>query len=65
MRLVERLSNGAKFEINKTGTHIKYYPGIITNNDGIMFEFDCGLERGISYFLEYILILGLFGKFPL
>lgn len=41
---------------------IKYYPGIITNNDGIEFDFDCGEERSITYFLEYLVILSLFGK---
>lgn len=56
------ISNGAKFEINKLGTSIKYYPGIITNNDGKMFEFNCGPDRNITYYLEYIVLLSLFGK---
>lgn len=62
LRLVERISTGAKIEINKVGTFIKYYPGVLTNNDGVIFEFDCGLQRGISYFLEGILLLCIFGK---
>lgn len=32
------------------------------NNNDIEFEFDCGLERAISYYLEPIMILSLFGK---
>ena len=62
LRLIERISNGVKIDINKTGTVIKYYPGIITNNEGMPIEFDCGYERSISYFLEYLLIISLFGK---
>ncbi|KAL4472902.1 hypothetical protein ABPG72_007779 [Tetrahymena utriculariae] len=62
LRLVERISSGAKFQISKNGTAIKYYPGIITNNEGIDFEFDCGEERCITYFLEPLTILALFGK---
>lgn len=41
---------------------MKYYPGIITNNEEKEIVFDCGNERGITYFLEPILILALFGK---
>lgn len=62
LRLVERISSGASFQISKNGTGIKYYPGIITNNEGVEFSFDCGKERSISYFLEALLPLSLFGK---
>lgn len=62
LRLVERISSGAKFTISKNGTAIKYYPGIITNNEGVEFEYDCGEERAISYFLEPLIVLALFGK---
>lgn len=62
MRLIEKISNGAKFEIGKSGTSVKYYPGIITNNDGQAFDFECGKDRNITYYLEYITILALFGK---
>jgi len=62
LRLVERISSGAKFTISKNGTAIKYYPGIITNNEGTEFDFECGEERCITYFLEPLLVLSLFGK---
>ncbi|EGR27024.1 RNA 3-terminal phosphate cyclase family protein, putative [Ichthyophthirius multifiliis] len=62
LRLVELISTGAKFLISKNGSTIKYYPGIITNNDSNQFEYDCGNERNISYFLYPLLILALFGK---
>jgi RNA 3'-terminal phosphate cyclase len=42
LKLIEKISNGAKVEISKSGTRIKYYPGIITNNNEVDFEFDCG-----------------------
>jgi len=60
--LLEKISSGAKIEIGKSGQSLRYYPGIIFNNNGVGFEFDCGEERGIGYFLEPILCLGLFGK---
>jgi RNA 3'-terminal phosphate cyclase-like protein len=28
-------------------------------------EHDCGLQRGIGYFLEPLVLLGLFGRSPL
>ncbi len=62
MRMIQLISNGAKFEINKTGTQIKYYPGIIVNGLGEQLEFYCGNQRGVTYYLEYLLILGIFGK---
>lgn len=62
LRLVERISSGASFQISKNGTAIKYYPGIITNNEGVEFEYECGEERCITYFIEPLIILALFGK---
>jgi RNA 3'-terminal phosphate cyclase-like protein len=56
------MTDGSKLEINKLGTYLRYYPGLITNNNGTEIEYDCGAERCLSYFLEPILILGLFGK---
>jgi len=41
---------------------VKFYPGVITNNDEAEFEFDCGVGRSLTYFLEPLLVLGLFGK---
>lgn len=44
------------------GTSVFYKPGIII---GGKFEHDCGLERGIGYFIEVLAVLGPFGKEPL
>ena len=37
--------------VTKGATLLKFYAGLITNNEGLEFEFDCGLHRGIGYFL--------------
>lgn len=62
LQLTQKLMNGSKFELEKSKTTLKYYPGILMSNNDVEFEFDCGLERSISYFLEPILILALFSK---
>ncbi|KAL4591083.1 hypothetical protein LXL04_004031 [Taraxacum kok-saghyz] len=42
---------------------MKYKPGIVMG--GGYVEYDCGLSRSIGYFLEPLIVLGLFGKKPL
>jgi len=39
-------------------------PGVITNSETPL-DFDCGSQRAITYFLEPLVILSLFGKYPL
>ncbi|KAI3981237.1 hypothetical protein MKX01_041376 [Papaver californicum] len=61
LRLIEEISDGSAVELNETGTKVKYKPGVIIcgkHYDG----FDCGLSRSIGYFLEPLIVLGLFGK---
>jgi RNA 3'-terminal phosphate cyclase-like protein len=62
LRLVEKMTNGSEININKTGTRLILRPGIIDSNEGLPIEHDCDLERSITYFLECVLILGIFGK---
>lgn len=45
------------------GTKLKYKPGVVIGGKHLVH--DCGVSRGIGYFLEPLLILGLFGKKPL
>ncbi|KAM7258645.1 hypothetical protein ACFE04_014386 [Oxalis oulophora] len=45
-----------------SGTKFKYKPGIILGGKHIH---DCGTSRSIGYFLEPLLIIGLFAKKPL
>ena len=45
------------------GTKLKYMPGVIQGGKGL--EHDCGVHRGIGYFLEPLILLGLFAKAPI
>lgn len=62
LSLLEKVTNGTKIVINKTGTEIQFTPGMI---NGGSFTFDCGTQRCISFFLEPLLILAPFCKYPL
>lgn len=42
------------------GTSLKYRPGVLLGGAGL--SHDCGSSRSIGYFLEPLLVLGLFGK---
>lgn len=42
------------------GTSLRYKPGHIVG--GALLQHDCSLSRSIGYFLEPLLLLGLFGK---
>ena len=48
--------------MTKGSTHLNFSPGVITNNDSIELEFDCGVHRCIGYFLEYLFLFAMFGK---
>jgi len=37
--------------VTRGGTLMKFYAGVVTNNEGVELNFDCGLERGIAYYL--------------
>ncbi|GAB2294412.1 hypothetical protein Dimus_028620 [Dionaea muscipula] len=63
LRLFEKVCDDCVVEINETGTKLKYKPGIVMGGRNLMH--DCGVSRAIGYFLEPLLVLGLFGKKPL
>lgn len=63
LRLLEKLTNGCVVEINETGTSLRYRPGVVVCGSGL--SHDCGTSRSIGYFLEPLLLLGLYGKKPL
>lgn len=66
LRLLSQLTNGTTVEINPAGTVLKYSPGLIINNPGPEpLFFDCGSGRALSYYVEGVLPLCLFGKNPL
>ncbi|WOL01026.1 hypothetical protein Cni_G09739 [Canna indica] len=63
LRLIEKISDDCTVEINETGTKLRYKPGTLMG--GRYLVHDCGLSRSIGYFLEPLILLGLFGKKPL
>jgi len=62
LRLLEKVSRGSSVEINETGTTLRYRPGVLV---GGSVEHECPASRGVGYFLEALLLLGLFGRKPL
>uniref|UniRef100_A0AC35UDD5 RNA 3'-terminal phosphate cyclase-like protein n=1 Tax=Rhabditophanes sp. KR3021 TaxID=114890 RepID=A0AC35UDD5_9BILA len=61
-KLLEKITNGMKVNINQSGTVIDFTPGILI---GGSLKFDCGLTRSISYFLEPLVAIAPFCKRPL
>ncbi|CAI2344345.1 unnamed protein product [Caenorhabditis sp. 36 PRJEB53466] len=57
--LLEKVTNGTKVEISRTGTQVIFRPGMIT---GGVVNVDCGINRCISYFLEPLILLSPFCK---
>ncbi|CAN6280713.1 unnamed protein product [Urochloa humidicola] len=63
LRLIDKISDRHSVEVNETGTKLRYKPGQILGGAG--FEHDCGVHRGIGYFLEPLILLGLFAGKPM
>ncbi|KAF3495607.1 hypothetical protein Bca4012_092215 [Brassica carinata] len=63
LRLFETVSDDCVVEVNETGTRLKYKPGIIMGGKNLVHS--CALTRSMGYYLEPLLVLGLFGKKPL
>ncbi|XP_076296873.1 RNA terminal phosphate cyclase 1 [Lasioglossum baleicum] len=62
IRLLDKITNGSRIELNETGTNLYYNPGILHGGD---VEHDCSLQRGIGYYLEGVMILAPFCKTPI
>jgi len=62
IRLIDKLTNGSRIEVNETGTSLTYQPGSLL---GGRIEHQCSLSRGVGYWLEPILPLAMFCKDPL
>jgi len=62
IRLLDKLTNGSKVEVNETGTTLQFVPGSLL---GGRVEHQCALTRGVGYYLEPILALAPFCKTPL
>ncbi|GLV43232.1 Rtc1 [Carabus blaptoides fortunei] len=62
VRLLDKITNGTVVELNQTGTSLYYQPGLLF---GGKVEHECSLQRGIGYYLEVLLTVGIFCKCPL
>jgi len=62
VRLLDKMTNGSKVEVNETGTQLTYQPGQLL---GGRVEHQCSHTRGVGYWLEPILALAPFCKNPL
>lgn len=62
LNLVQKVTNGTEVNINKTGTRLILKPGIVDSAEGSLIEHNCDLERSVTYYLECICLLGIFGK---
>lgn len=62
LKLLEKVTNGSVVNINKTGTRLIFRPGMIDCNEGMPVEHDCHLDRNISYYLEVVVPICIFGK---
>ncbi|BBH05034.1 RNA cyclase family protein [Prunus dulcis] len=63
LKLLALVCHGCSFEINDTGNGFKFKPGIVMG--GSKLEHDCDVERSIWYFLEPLILLGLFARKPI
>ncbi|EFA81467.1 RNA 3'-terminal phosphate cyclase family protein [Heterostelium album PN500] len=62
LRLLDKITNGTKIDINGTGTQLTYIPGLLI---GGKLQHDCPVSRGIGYFVEALICLAPFSKLPL
>ena len=62
LKLLEKVTNGSVVNINKTGTRLIFRPGMIDCNEGLPIEHACHLERNITYYLEVVVPIAIFGK---
>ncbi|XP_036384947.1 RNA 3'-terminal phosphate cyclase-like protein [Megalops cyprinoides] len=62
IRLMDKITNGTRIEINQTGTVLFYQPGLLY---GGTVEHECSPQRSIGYYLEALLMLAPFMKTPL
>ncbi|CAH2072204.1 unnamed protein product [Thlaspi arvense] len=63
IRLFDAVSDDSIIEVNETGTQLKYKPGTIMGGKNLVHN--CALSRSIGYYLEPLIVLGIFGKKPL
>ena len=64
LRLMDKLCNGMRVELNETGTTVRYFPGSI---QGGAVAHECGATggRGLSWWIEALVMLGPFARKPI
>ena len=60
LRLIDKLTNGTKIDISEDGTAVRFNPGVVKGGRRLTHE--CATSRGIGYYVEPTLALGLFAK---
>ncbi|KAF7057277.1 hypothetical protein CFC21_064581 [Triticum aestivum] len=63
LHLLDKVSDQHVIDVNDTGTKVGYKPGVVLGGKDL--EHDCGVHRGIGYFIEPLILLGLFARSPL
>ncbi|CEF98801.1 RNA 3'-terminal phosphate cyclase/enolpyruvate transferase, alpha/beta [Ostreococcus tauri] len=63
LRLVDKLTNGTKIVIGEDGTSLRFEPGVVRGGRRLTHE--CAASRGVGYYVEPTLALGLFAKKPI
>ncbi|KAJ8339009.1 hypothetical protein SKAU_G00357950 [Synaphobranchus kaupii] len=59
IRLMDKITNGTRIEINQTGTVLSFQPGLLY---GGSVEHECNPQRSVGYCLEALLMLAPFMK---
>ncbi|KAL0965851.1 hypothetical protein UPYG_G00286580 [Umbra pygmaea] len=62
IRLLDKITNGTRIEINQTGTVVYYQPGLLHGGE---VEHECNTQRSVGYYLETLMMLAPFMKMPL
>uniref|UniRef100_A0A8R7Q8H8 RNA 3'-terminal phosphate cyclase domain-containing protein n=1 Tax=Triticum urartu TaxID=4572 RepID=A0A8R7Q8H8_TRIUA len=63
LRLLDKVSDEHVIDVNDKGKKVGYKPGVVVGGKDL--EHDCGVHHGIGYFIELLLLLGLFARSPL
>lgn len=62
LNLICLISKGSKVILQKRNHNLSFWPGTIEMDQFESNSFDCGNSWSISYYIEPLLILGLFSK---
>ncbi|XP_077982043.1 RNA 3'-terminal phosphate cyclase-like protein, partial [Glandiceps talaboti] len=62
IRLLDKITNGSRIEVNEAGTCVLYQPGLLAGGN---IEHECNIQRSIGYYLEALVCLAPFTKKPI